>query len=113
MIDVICLLSGSDLFLKSYSHKCIFLMTFTLLVSFIVCTAGFEMENGLCLDPNRPRRYNLQKRDTTITTDGAIINLQVRVHSLSHQSDVKFIMDIDFPRQYIFYLLKRIVKFQL
>ena len=48
---------------------------------FAVCTAGLEMEDGLCLDPNRPRRYNLQKRDTTITTTGTMINLQVRFHA--------------------------------
>ena len=54
---------------------------------FAVCAADFEMDDGLCLDPNRPRRYNLQKRDTTITADGAIINLHVRVHSSSHQSN--------------------------
>ena len=37
------------------------------------------MEDGLCLDPNRPRRYKLNKHDTTITTEGAMISLQVRV----------------------------------
>ena len=37
------------------------------------------MKEGLCLDPNRPRRYVTQQPDTTITTEGAMISLQVRV----------------------------------
>ena len=54
-------------------------LTFIRFASFSVCTAGLEMEDGLCLDPNRPRRYKLNKHDTTITTEGAMIGLQVRV----------------------------------
>ena len=47
---------------------------------FSVCAAGLELEDGLCLDPNRPRRYKLKKRDTTLTTTGTMVNSQVRVH---------------------------------
>ena len=54
-------------------------LTFIPFVSFSVCTAGLEMEDGLCLDPNRPRRYLTQQLDTTITTEVAMISLQVRV----------------------------------
>ena len=45
---------------------------------FAVCTAGLEMEDGLCLDPNRPRRYVAQQPDTTITSTGTMVSLQVR-----------------------------------
>ena len=47
---------------------------------FAVCAPGLEKEDGLCLDPNRPRRYVLQNRDTTITSTETMVNLQVAAH---------------------------------
>ena len=59
------------------SRRRIFL--FFIVLCFVVCTAaGHKMEDGLCLDPNRPRRYVAQQPDTTITTMGTMIKMQAR-----------------------------------